>query len=111
MQCLSRAAHNISATIRPRTFAALLGSTVLIATGTGYGTAGEKFSTECAVRDVQTLIKVEQHAEAKDLPNDQIAAAFFTMLQARAICGEQRVAEALAVYDRAFTAPITSAQK
>lgn len=102
MQSFLEPVQNMRATAcrsRRRTLTPLLAGT-LVALGIGYGTAGERFSNECALRDVQTLIKFEQHGEAKELPADQIAAAFFTMQQARAMCGEQRVTEALELYDR-----------
>ena len=114
MQRLSLAAERLSATIKTvlcvPTFAALLlGGVVFLGTSTEYSNANGTLSKECALRDLQVLIRLEQHADAKELPSDQIAAAFFNMLQARAVCGEQKVAEALALYDRALPASLAAA--
>lgn len=53
----------------------------------------------CALREIKVITLVEQHGEAQDLPSDRLLDAALTMLRARSICAEGRVAEALALYD------------
>jgi hypothetical protein len=53
----------------------------------------------CAERDVGLMTAIEDHGAANDVAPDRLAAAAFGMLQARALCGSGREAEALALYD------------
>ena len=53
----------------------------------------------CAERDVQLITSIEDRGSANDVASDRLAAAAFSMLQARSLCGSGSEAEALALYD------------
>jgi len=74
--------------------------------------AGERTGTipvECAARDLQAVIQLEQRGEAQDVASDKLAAAFFTMMRARRACNEGRVSEAEAIYNSISLQPTRSA--
>ena len=74
--------------------------------------AGEQARwTECAERDRKLLTSIEQHGEAQDVPADDLAAAFLTLVKARAACPAGNSGAALAIYDSIAIAPTRSAQK
>jgi hypothetical protein len=56
-------------------------------------------ATECALREIKAITLIEDHGVAGDIPSDNLAAAGVTMFEARLICYEGRVDEALALYD------------
>lgn len=94
-----------------RAFNAGLFTVTLILAGSGTAVSAESSPTlamECARRDLQVLTSIEQHSEARDLPVEQLAAAFFTMLDARRLCTERLVPEALALYERALPHSLAS---
>ena len=66
---------------------------------------------ECAVRDLRILTALGEHGEAQDVAGEDIAAAFFTLLKARAACAAGNIAEALAIYESISIAPGRSAKK
>jgi hypothetical protein len=53
----------------------------------------------CAARDLQLVILLEQHGEARDVAPAMLTDAYFTVMRARKACLEGRVPEALATYD------------
>ncbi len=57
------------------------------------------FATSCALRDIKVVTLIEEHGEAQILSSARLFDAAQTMLRARAICAEGRVAEAHALYD------------
>lgn len=66
---------------------------------------------ECASRDLEVLTALGEHGEAQDIPGDDIAAAFFTLVKARAACAAGNTAQALAIYDSISLVPGQSAKK
>jgi hypothetical protein len=66
---------------------------------------------ECASRDLKVLTALGEHGEAQDIPGDDIAAAFFSMVKARAACAAGNTTEALAIYDSIALVPGRSAKK
>jgi hypothetical protein len=58
-----------------------------------------KFAKECSLRDVKAITVIEAHGEMGSVPAEELADAFLTVLDAREMCSEGRVAEALAMYD------------
>ena len=54
----------------------------------------------CAERDRHLITAIEDRGNANDIAPDRLAAAGFSMLQARGFCGGGRETEALALYDR-----------
>jgi hypothetical protein len=65
----------------------------------------------CAARDLKLVMLIEQLGEAKAVPGEQLADAFFTMTNARELCRAGRVTDALAVYDSIAITPVQSAAK
>ena len=58
-----------------------------------------QFARECALKEVAVITLIEDHGAAEDLPADRLGNAGLTMLRARSTCYEDRVGEALALYD------------
>ena len=67
--------------------------------------------TECARRDVQALISIEFHGEAKDIAADKLGDAFITLIKARAACAAGHVTEALEIYDQVAVALAQAVKK
>jgi hypothetical protein len=65
----------------------------------------------CAGRDLKLVMLIEELGEAKAVPGERLAEAFFTMMKARELCRTGRVAEALAIYDGIEITPGQSAAK
>jgi hypothetical protein len=85
----------------------IFGGTSLV--GMSSASAAERVDvTQCAARDLRIVISIEAHGEAQDVPADQLADAFFTLINARNACAAGRIDEALARYDSIVLAPDTS---
>lgn len=54
---------------------------------------------ECATKDVAVVTLIEDHGAAGDVSADRLGKAALTMLDARMVCREGRVGEALALYE------------
>jgi len=52
---------------------------------------------ECALRDAQVLMRIEAHESIG--PTQETFDAMFALMQARHLCHEGKVSEALALYD------------
>jgi hypothetical protein len=68
-------------------------------TMTSNATAGS-FTRECAARDLQVLMLIEDQEAADTVASDKLNNAVLTMMDARIVCHEGRVLDALAIYDR-----------
>jgi hypothetical protein len=55
--------------------------------------------TQCALRDLQLVTSIEAHGEARDMPAERLAKAFFALVNARRACAAGRIDGALAIYD------------
>jgi len=62
------------------------------------------FAPECAARDLEVVILLEQHGQGEEVASERVAHAAMTMLLAREVCAAGRVDEALAVYDSVINA-------
>src|ERR1700722_3047950 len=58
----------------------------------------------CATRDVQTLILIEDHGEARDVFPERLAKAGLMQMEARLACTAGRYAEGVALYDEIISA-------
>src|SRR6476646_8301414 len=58
----------------------------------------------CAMRDVQTLILIEDHGEAGDVLPERVAKAGLMQMEARLACTAGRYAEGVALYDEIIRA-------
>ena len=59
-------------------------------------TAGASFARGCAIRDLQVLMLIEQGERADAAAMQSLTDA---MMQARMVCDEGRIADALTLYD------------
>lgn len=69
----------------------------------------QRGSPICAARDLKLVMLIEELGEAKAVPGERLAEAFFTMTKARDLCRTGRIAEALAIYDGIEITPGLSA--
>jgi hypothetical protein len=100
-----------------KTFGAWLIAATCLATGAAVATTmttierNASLSELCAARDLEALALLEQQEETEGLANDALADALFIIVQARTVCEQGRVAEALAIYDSVGAATAQSAQR
>jgi hypothetical protein len=72
-------------------------------------TAQTPFPKVCALKDTVVITLIEEHGESGDLPGHELANASLTLLDARSVCAEGRVVEALALYQSVLElGPVTS---
>jgi hypothetical protein len=71
---------------------------VVSCAGSATGTAGS-FTRGCAARDLQVLMLIEERADAKLLSEQALNDAMLTIFQARMVCHDGRVMDAIALYD------------
>jgi hypothetical protein len=62
-------------------------------------TAGS-FTRGCAARDLQILMLIEERESSSAVPADKLNDAMLAMLEARVVCHEGYVMDAMAIYDR-----------
>ena len=61
--------------------------------------SGGSFTRGCAARDLQILMLIEERENSNTVAADKLSDAMLTMMHARMVCDEGRVADALALYD------------
>jgi len=61
-------------------------------------TAGS-FTRGCAARDLQILMVIEERENTNAVSADKLSDAMLAMLEARIVCHEGRVMDAMALYD------------
>jgi hypothetical protein len=61
-------------------------------------TAGS-FTRGCAARDLQILMLIEERENTNAITGDKLSDAMLAMLEARIVCHEGRVMDAMALYD------------
>ena len=61
-------------------------------------TAGA-FTRGCAARDLQILMLIEERESTNAVPAEKLSDAMLSMLEARMVCYEGRVVDAMALYD------------
>ena len=76
---------------------------LLVLAGVGTSSAAETtMPLQCAARDVQVLMTIEQQGDAQAIPGDQVAAAFLALLDARQTCLREGAGAGLARYEAAI---------
>jgi hypothetical protein len=75
----------------------LVASLAMTISAMAQGQAGH-FARDCALKETTVITLLEDHGAAEDVPADRLGNAALTMLHARSVCYEGRVAEALALY-------------
>jgi hypothetical protein len=61
-------------------------------------TAGS-FTRGCAARDLQILMLIEERENSDAVPTEKLSDAMLSMLEARIVCYQGRVMDAMALYD------------
>jgi hypothetical protein len=72
----------------------------VLSTAAPASTENSAFPKLCAKLDLEVISEIELAAIAQQTPGEKLAAAFFTVMDARNACAEGRYDEALAIYDR-----------
>ena len=81
----------------------LASAALLVLAGVGTSSAAETtMPLQCAARDAQVFMIIEQQGEAEAIPSDQIAAAFVALLDARQTCLREGAGAGLARYEAAI---------
>jgi hypothetical protein len=57
------------------------------------------FTHGCAARDLQVLMLIEERESSNTVATEKLDAAMLSMLQARIVCHEGRVVDAMNIYD------------
>ena len=57
------------------------------------------FTRGCAARDLQILMLIEERESANSISAEKVGDAIFAMMNARMVCYEGRVVDALTLYD------------
>jgi hypothetical protein len=73
--------------------------------------AAGSYPLQCASRDLQAWLRIERHGEAGDVDGAVVGKAFLTLFEARHLCSQQQVSQALEVYDSVLPASVTTAIK
>ncbi len=71
---------------------------VCLATMTNSANAGS-FTRGCAARDLQILMLIEEGESSNAVAPEKLSDALLTMMNARMVCYEGHVVDALAIYD------------
>jgi hypothetical protein len=61
-------------------------------------TAGS-FTRGCAARDMQILMLIEEREDTNTVPMEKLSDAMLAMLEARIVCHQGHVMDALTIYD------------
>ena len=72
---------------------------VFIGTVTYSVAGGGSFTRGCAARDMQIMMMLEQREGANGIATHELKEAMNTIVDARMICAEGRVLDALEIYD------------
>jgi hypothetical protein len=64
-----------------------------------HGTAAGSFTRGCAARDLQILMLIEEREDTNAVSAEKLSDAMLSMLEARIVCHEGRVIDAMALYD------------
>jgi hypothetical protein len=64
-----------------------------------HGAMAGSFTRGCAARDLQILFLIEEHEASGSVPAERVGEALIEMMNARIVCHEGRVLDALALYD------------
>jgi hypothetical protein len=63
------------------------------------GTAAGSFTRGCAARDLQILMLIEERESTSAVSTEKLSDAMLAMLEARIVCHEGHVVDAMALYD------------
>ena len=57
------------------------------------------FAQQCAVRDMQVLMSIEERQSASATSADKVSDAIFALVNARIVCQEGNVVDAMSIYE------------
>jgi hypothetical protein len=60
--------------------------------------SSQTFSKDCAIEDLRLTVAIEELGDAGTLPSDKLAAAYAAMLEARALCRDGKITQAMGMY-------------
>ena len=63
------------------------------------GTTAGSFTRGCATRDLQILMAIEDRENSSAVSAEKLSDAMLSMLEARMVCYQGRVVDAMALYD------------
>jgi hypothetical protein len=63
------------------------------------GTTAGTFTRGCAARDLQILMVIEDREDTNAISAEKLSDAMLSMLEARLVCYQGRVVDAMALYD------------
>jgi len=63
------------------------------------GTTAGSFTRGCAARDLQILMLIEERENTNTVSAEELSDAMLSMLEARIVCYQGRVVDAMALYD------------
>jgi hypothetical protein len=63
------------------------------------GTAAGSFTRGCAARDLQILMLIEEYENSDAVSAEKLSDAMLSILEARMVCYQGRVVDAMALYD------------
>jgi hypothetical protein len=63
------------------------------------GTSAGAFTRGCAARDLQILMLIEDYENSNAVSADRLSDAMLSILEARMVCYQGRVVDAMALYD------------
>ena len=72
---------------------------ILIGTITDGGAGGGTFTRGCAARDMQIMMMLEQRESTDGIATQELKETLNTIFDARMVCAEGRVLDALEIYD------------
>jgi hypothetical protein len=64
-----------------------------------HSTTAGSFTRGCAARDLQVLMLIEERESSHAIPAEKLSDAMLLVLEARMVCYEGRVMDAIALYD------------
>jgi hypothetical protein len=64
-----------------------------------HGATAGSFTRGCAARDLQILMLIEEREDTNAVSAEKLSDAMLSMLEARIVCHEGRVIDAMALYD------------
>ena len=77
----------------------VLGASLAAAPGADAQSQATTFALDCSKKEIAVITAIEDHGAADDVLSIRLSKAGHTMFNARMVCYEGRVGEAIALYD------------
>jgi len=92
--------------VRAATVLTLTGAAIVSSSFTTV--AGSPFPLACASSDLRAWLRIERHGETGDVEAAAVGEGLLRLLEARHICGQQRISAALTLYESILPDPIAA---